>query len=126
MAAGIALTDADREPWLRRLGAAIGQESRSSGHVVASCSALKASYRNWLGTSAGLPLTFVWLHAPEALLLRRMKRRKGHYMPASLLRSQFETLEPPTGAGVFPVDASVSKKEMVENVLALFPEQEKP
>ncbi len=121
MGAGTPLTDDDRWPWLDRLGSKIGEEFRQHGRIVAACSALKETYRQRLQSAAGTPLTFVWLHAPFDVLERRMQARKNHYMPASLLASQFATLEPPSGENVFAVDASVQTGEMVANVLNHFP-----
>jgi gluconokinase len=120
MASGIPLNDDDRWPWLDRLGQRIGQEFRENGAVVAACSALKQSYRDRLAIAANTPLTFIWLHAPFDLLESRMKQRKNHYMPASLLASQFAALEPPAGENVFAVDASAQTNEMVAKVLNLF------
>ena len=61
--------------------------------LVVSCSALKRSYRDLLRESAGKPVAFVYLHGDRDVLTGRMQRRTGHFMPASLLASQFETLE---------------------------------
>jgi gluconokinase len=102
MVAGIALTDADRVGWLASVGE---QLARSGAHgepgaagaaqgVVATCSALKRRYRDQL--RAAVPgLRFVFLWGSPALLAERMHARQGHYMPAALLQSQLNTLEPP-------------------------------
>ncbi len=121
MGSGVPLIDEDRWPWLDRLGKRVGDEFRENHAIVASCSALKEVYRQRLETAAKVPLTFVWPHAPETVLFSRMKKRKDHYMPASLLTSQMAILEPPGGKNVFAVDASVQTREMVANVLRLFP-----
>lgn len=92
MAAGIALTDADREGWLQTLAQ---QLKRHAAHgVVLSCSALKRRYRDVL-RSAAPDLALVYLAGPADVLARRMAGRSGHYMPPSLLTSQLATLEPP-------------------------------
>jgi gluconokinase len=92
MAAGIALTDADREGWLRTLAAQLQQHA--AGGVVLSCSALKRRYRDVLRSGApGLAL--IHLSGPPEVLAQRMTGRSGHYMPPSLLASQLATLEPP-------------------------------
>ncbi|MFD1950743.1 gluconokinase [Sphingomonas arantia] len=96
MRAGHPLTDDDRWPWLDRLGAAIGTGARDGGIVVATCSALKRTYRRRLESAAALPLLFVLLDGDVDALAARMERRAGHYMPASLLDSQIATLERPT------------------------------
>lgn len=91
MAAGTPLTDEDRAGWLEAVGAEL---ARRPGGAVASCSALRRSYRDRL--SRAVPgLSFVHLHGSRALLAQRLAQRKGHYMPASLLDSQLQTLELP-------------------------------
>jgi gluconokinase len=94
MAAGIALTDEDRWPWLDALSAAI-IAARCPKGVVATCSALKRSYRDRLKRSIGAPLLFVCLQADRTILLHRLQSRQGHFMPVTLLDSQLATLELP-------------------------------
>lgn len=96
MAAGTPLTDADRWPWLDALAGATATIARAEGGVVTTCSALKRTYRERLAAAADLPLTFVWLDVPKPVLAQRLRARRNHYMPASLLDSQLATLEPPT------------------------------
>ncbi|MGR9250599.1 gluconokinase [Rhizobium leguminosarum] len=104
MAQGISLTDDDRLPWLDRIGAEIRTAQEASQGLVISCSALKRHYRDRLRQAATGRLVFVFLEGSRELLLSRMQARQGHFMPASLLDSQLETLEPPTGeAGVVTV-----------------------
>ncbi len=93
MAAGIALTDADRVGWLASVGAQLARNNDGRA-VVASCSALRRSYRDQLRAAAP-GLRFVYLGGRAELLAARMGARQGHYMPASLLQSQLNTLEPP-------------------------------
>lgn len=95
MSAGQPLVDDDRWPWLDRLGLAIGEAVASGGRVVAACSALKRGYRERLRGVILAPTRFVLLNASHDELLRRLTRRSGHYMPASLLDSQLATLERP-------------------------------
>jgi gluconokinase len=95
MHAGIPLTDDDRWPWLDRLGRALGAEVVSRGIAIASCSALRRSYRDRLRQTITAPVGFVLMDADPAELLRRMTVRTGHYMPPSLLNSQLDTLERP-------------------------------
>ncbi|HEX3615816.1 MAG TPA: gluconokinase [Solirubrobacteraceae bacterium] len=92
MAAGEPLTDADREPWLEAVAGWIDAEISAGRHGVITCSALKRSYRDLLRRPQVL---FVYLSVPRVELERRMRNRRGHYMPASLLASQLDTLEPP-------------------------------
>ncbi len=91
MQAGEALTDADRWPWLDR----VAHELASLAPVIIGCSALRRSYRDRIRTGAGGPVCFVHLAGSRALIAARMAARSGHFMPASLLDSQFATLEPP-------------------------------
>jgi carbohydrate kinase (thermoresistant glucokinase family) len=91
MAAGVPLTDADREGWLQAVGAALAAAPQGA---VASCSALKRRYREQLRAQVG-GLRFVHLHGEPALLAERLATRQGHYMPAALLPSQLQILEPP-------------------------------
>jgi gluconokinase len=91
MSAGIPLTDADRWPWLTQVGVALaGNRGR-----IASCSALKRSYREHIAAKAGRPVAFVFLDGGRELLEQRIAGRKGHFMPPSLLASQLATLERP-------------------------------
>lgn len=92
---GIPLTDADRWPWLDRLGAAVDGAVGQHGLVVAACSALRRAYRERLATSAHRPMVFILLHTTADELARRLKDRPGHYMPPALLSSQLATLELP-------------------------------
>lgn len=93
MASGIPLTDADRAGWLATLREKIAAARASGTAVVLSCSALKRRYRDLL--REGDPdLFFVELDGPRALIEERMRTRTGHFMPTSLLDSQFHDLEP--------------------------------
>jgi gluconokinase len=94
MAAGIALTDHDREDWLAAIGARLGQAHAQNRGVVVACSALKRRYRDGLRRHAPA-LRLVHLHGDASLLAERLNRRSGHYMPPSLLPSQLEALEVP-------------------------------
>jgi carbohydrate kinase (thermoresistant glucokinase family) len=92
MRAGIALDDADRWPWLDRIGQYLSTP-HEQGRVVA-CSALKRSYRDRLREQAG-DVCFVFLDGDFELIQKRMHERVGHYMQPGLLDSQFRTLEKP-------------------------------
>ena len=92
MRAGIALDDADRWPWLDRIGQYLSTP-HEQGRVVA-CSALKRSYRDRLREQAG-DVCFVFLDGDFELIQKRMQQRVGHYMQPGLLDSQFRTLEKP-------------------------------
>jgi gluconokinase len=92
MASGTPLSDADRKPWLERLNA----ELKKRRQVVLACSALKEAYRRQL--AAGLDVRFVHLRGSIELIRSRLAERQHRYMPASLLESQFATLEAPRDA----------------------------
>jgi gluconokinase len=110
MAAGAPLNDADRAPWLQRLNA----ELRKRKDVVMACSALKESYRRTL--AQGVDCRFVHLRGPIELIRARMQERRHRYMPASLLESQFATLEPPADA--IAVDIADTRERCVERIRA--------
>jgi gluconokinase len=93
MSAGIALEDADRWPWLDALSAAIVATrvtARPGKGVVATCSALKRTYRDRIRSAVRPPLLFVYLSVGRETLERRMQNRHGHFMPAALLDSQLK------------------------------------
>ena len=92
MAAGTPLTDDDRLDWLQAVAAALAAAADTG--AVAACSALKRRYRALLRSGAPA-LRLVHLTGDPALLAERLRRRSGHYMPASLLQSQLDILEPP-------------------------------
>jgi gluconokinase len=96
MAAGVPLNDSDRAPWLAQLNI----ELKKHPHAVLSCSALKADYRNRLLTDLPNALMVHALGSFDTLLARTQARQASghHFMPAALLKSQFETLELPSSA----------------------------
>jgi len=96
MRAGAPLTDADREPWLAALCAALASLRQGDRPVVLACSALSKSSRARL-RSAAPEMKVVWLHGPRELIAERMRLRE-HFMPEQLLASQLGALEPPEDA----------------------------
>lgn len=99
MHAGIPLTDEDRAPWLQSLHTQILQWSSTHTNAILACSALKESYRTTLNQDVPPDaIRFVYLTGPAALIEQRLQARTGHYMPASLLQSQIDALEPPQNA----------------------------
>ncbi len=91
MSAGQPLTDDDRWPWLDRVGAALRD---ASGVALIGCSALKRAYRDGIRIAAAAPVGFLHLAGTREVIAARMARRSGHFMPLSLLDSQFAALEP--------------------------------
>ncbi|XP_035291839.1 probable gluconokinase isoform X1 [Anguilla anguilla] len=116
MASGIPLTDQDRTPWLLLLHDIIQREMAAGTNAILVCSALKKLYRQLLlfgrcaldggggaGGGAGVGdrlegVLFAFLQGSFQLIQERVQARGGHFMPPSLLRSQFDTLEPPSPA----------------------------
>ncbi len=96
MRAGIALTDADRAGWLDTLAEQLQLAIRAGRRPVLSCSALKKAYRDRLRCAVPA-LGVVFLELSRSAAAERVAHRPGHFMPASLIDSQFATLEPPTG-----------------------------
>lgn len=92
MAAGEPLDDADRAPWLERIAAWIDERASRGEPGIVTCSALRRRYRDVLRSER---VVFVNLEAPRALLESRVAERPGHFMPAALLGSQVDALEPP-------------------------------
>lgn len=96
MAAGIPLTDDDRQDWLIAIAARLRDAKRAGVGLVASCSALKRSYRDLLRSAGDPAVRFVYLKGIKPLLAERMAQRRGHFMPGSLLDSQLAILEEPS------------------------------
>ncbi len=121
MANGQALNDDDRWPWLSLLADKIidWQQSRSA---VLACSALKQSYRDILSKNGESDVVFVYLAGTPEVIFKRLEQRKGHFMAADLLQSQFDTLEVPVNhigmSSVITVDIDQSTDAIVGEVLA--------
>jgi gluconokinase len=118
MSKGIPLTDEDRWPWLAAIAAWLDERRLRRDPGVVSCSALKRKYRRIL--LDGRPdVRLVYLEGDMPLIASRMAKRKDHFMPPSLLRSQFEALEEPE-AEEWPTVVSIhtSPRRIVEQILA--------
>jgi gluconokinase len=103
---GVALTDADRAPWLAAMRSAIVQWNAAGENVVLACSALKRVYRDELRAGQ---VCFVYLKGDHALLLARLRSRHGHFADEKILASQLATLEEPgedESVIVVPIDRS--------------------
>lgn len=117
MAAKIPLTDEDRWPWLERLRARMVEMRGTTEVYVLACSALKERYRELLrGEDGREVLKFVYLRGERSLIGERLAARTGHFMPASLLDSQFATLEEP-GDEAWAVGVDRKPEEIVAEVL---------
>ena len=106
MAKGVALTDHDRWPWLDRLVVEMRAVNERGENAVVGCSALKQAYRDRLSRAG--ELRWVYLKGDAATIEPRLASRRGHYMPPSLLASQFATLEEPATALVVDIRQSVA------------------
>ena len=118
MSAGHPLTDEDRWPWLRAIAAWIDKTRGAGGHGIIACSALKRRYRDILvGDRADVRI--VYLKGSEELIARRIATRQEHFMPPSLLHSQFAALEEP-GADENPIIVSIEPhpRVIVAHILA--------
>jgi carbohydrate kinase (thermoresistant glucokinase family) len=117
MAAGTALTERDRKPWLQAIAERIPVWQASGGAVLA-CSALRVKHRKIIQDAALGTAIFVFLDACPALIRERLATRTGHYMPASLLESQFETLEPPGPGCALSVRADRAPGQIAQSIVA--------
>ncbi len=113
MSSGNALNDDDRFGWLAKLNK-LAIENKTRGAVIA-CSALKEKYRNQLRNGIESETVFVYLNGTYSEVKSRLENRKGHFMPLELLKSQFETLEPPTNQIV--VTISKRPEEIIKDIL---------
>jgi gluconokinase len=113
MRRGIALSDADREPWLDGVRALVQGSLERGANAVIACSALKQSYRDKIVTDPSR-VKIVYLKLNPATAARRVQERAGHYFKAALLPSQFDALEEPRDAIV--VDASARAEAVVASI----------
>ncbi|MBF0194726.1 MAG: gluconokinase [Magnetococcales bacterium] len=111
MMAGEPLEDADRAPWLSILAHNISKWSKQEGGVVLACSALKRVYRHQLKGKNGGSVCFVYLQGEPELIKQRLANRKSHFMPVSLLDSQYSTLQEPKNA--LYISASLPLKQQL-------------
>jgi len=114
MKAGHPLNDDDRKEWLQNIHQLAVKQMQLKGAIIA-CSALKEKYRNVLSNAIEKPV-WIFLQGSYEMIYERMKNRQGHYMPASLLRSQFESLEIPADALAISIDKT--PEEIVDLIFA--------
>ena len=123
MRAGIPLVDEDRWPWLQALAKALHAAAEPKGVSVGACSALKRAYRDYLVQEAGEPILFVYLEGDAAVIGARIASRQHEYMPASLLASQFATLEVPgADENVLTLPVTLPVEAIAERVVKALPE----
>jgi gluconokinase len=117
MRLGIPLDDADRIPWLQDIRIAIAQWLQENRNVVLACSALKASYRQFLvGDSSDIKI--VYLKGSDKIIQKRLQERQNHFMGEKLLNSQFNTIEEPNNA--IYIDISQPPEEIVNFLKTIF------
>ncbi|MBW9076369.1 gluconokinase [Rhizobium pusense] len=115
MAMGIPLTDEDRWPWLDLIGQELSLTRSRGERLVATCSALRKSYRERLRQYGGTSICFLFLKSDRFTLQQRIDQRGGHFMPSSLLATQLALLEEPTfERDVTTVDVSLGLAAAVE------------
>ena len=122
MSAGIPLTDEDREPWLQAINAWI-KNTLPSEKLIVACSALKERYRKIIVADID-PSLVIWVHLQGSyeLIFKRMNEREGHYMSASMLRSQVDAYEVPDYGIIANVDQDV--EQTVQRIMTKIREQE--
>ena len=115
----MALGDDDRWPWLDRIGATLAAGLVTRPGTIVACSPLRRAYRDRLRAAVGPELRFVYLAAEPQAMRRRVSGRKGHYMPASLVDSQFAGLEQPRDeADVIEAPAEADLEVMIPRLAA--------
>ncbi len=118
MRQGIPLNDADREPWLHEIAGTINNWRAAGKPGIVACSALRRRYRDIIAGGAA-DVRFVYLRGGFSLIEQRLAARQGHYMPASLLDSQFATLEEPAAdEPAITIDTGAPAGELVDHILA--------
>ena len=118
MARGVPLEDGQRAPWVARLAATLAAHAAAGRNTVLAFSGLRREHRQRLRESR-VPMRFLFLQAAPALIAARLGARAGHFMPASLLDSQFEALQAPDGEpDVIAVDIDGTPEEVLARAVA--------
>ncbi len=124
MSSGEPLTDEDRLPWLEKCREWLAARAKDGRGGILACSALKGFYRDILRQD-GMDVTFLFLRVPRDELERRLKGRKRHFMPVTLLDSQLETLEAPSGQEhILVLDAVDQPAEVIAKAVDLLCEDQ--
>ena len=122
MRSGTPLVDADRWPWLKSLAEGLHAAASQKGVAVGACSALKRAYRDYLREQAAEPILFVFLDGAQDIITQRAGARVHEYMPASLVASQFATLETPAeDENVLAVPVTLSVEAIAERAVKAVP-----
>lgn len=126
MRLGHALTDSDREPWLRLVANRVSAALADPGQLVVACSALRRSYRKRLNPNSDRRVHFVMIEGSAELLKLRLAARTGHFFNPDLLASQLKTYEAPSlDESVLMVNADHTPDEIVDTIFQTFSEAEK-
>lgn len=126
MAAGVPLTDEQREPWVMALGRELRRRAELGQSSVLAFSGLRAAHRQRLRESR-TAIRFVFLQAAPSAIAVRLGARTGHFMPATLLESQFEAMQSPIREGdVVVVDADGTPAQVLSRALAALSGTEGP
>jgi len=114
MRQGRPLDDNDRYHWLKTLSAIISEHVSTNNPLVLACSALKQRYRDILaGGHPSTSITFIYLKCGIDTIVHRVSARQNHFMPPSLIQSQFVDLEEPAGDNVVVVDGDLGVDEVM-------------
>ena len=110
MSSGIPLEDEDRWPWLALIRDKVKEYQKNGESAVFTCSALKESYRFFLGEGLLEPMKWVYLKGSFDTIFKRLEQRKGHYQKAGMLESQFADLEEPDYGLILDIEESLEDK----------------
>jgi carbohydrate kinase (thermoresistant glucokinase family) len=116
MSMGEPLTEKEREPWLKSIRKEIDRNLEQRIQCVITCSALSRKSRGILGTNRA-EIKLIYLYASQSILMNRMAKRKNHFMPADLLRSQFEVLEEPELSEALHVRVDMPAQEVTDFII---------
>ena len=116
MSMGEPLTEKEREPWLKSIRKEIDRNLEQRIQCVITCSALSRKSRGILGTNRA-EIKLIYLYASQSILMNRMAKRKNHFMPTDLLRSQFEVLEEPELSEALHVRVDMPAQEVTDFII---------
>jgi carbohydrate kinase (thermoresistant glucokinase family) len=116
MSMGEPLTEKEREPWLKSIRKEIDRNLEQRIQCVITCSALSRKSRGILGTNRA-EIKLIYLYASQSILMNRMAKRQNHFMPADLLRSQFEVLEEPELSEALHVRVDMPAQEVTDFII---------